>query len=156
MKNIGLLAFDGNNVVEVDISVIKKVEVIKAKEVVCTAALSDFSYTLLVLETLSSSTLLNYDEILAILYLDELVVFGKKIDVPSGWFLLDNIIKMGFAQKDYSFRDKDLYKLSEKGFKVVTDYLQLFNDKEKWINMNRKITMSDDSVVKSVITDYFK
>jgi hypothetical protein len=153
MSDFKLKQFSGSNIVDVDMSVIKKVEVVSAKEIISNPTLNDYSYTLFVLETISSKMMLNYDEILVILYLNDLVVFGKKIDVPSGWYMLDGIIKRGFADKDYSFKDKDIYRLSEKGINVVDEYLRLFKEKDKWMNL--KTTLSDDSVVKSVIADYF-
>lgn len=156
MNNFELKQFSGENIVDVDFSVVKKVEVVAAKEVVTTATLNDYSYTLFVLEAVSSKTLLSYEDITVILYLNELVVFGKKIEIPGGWYMLDGIIKKGYADRDYGFKDREIYRLSEKGIRVVDDYLKLFKEKERWINLNRKVGFSNNSVVKSAIQDYFQ
>jgi hypothetical protein len=84
------------------------------------------------------------------------VLFGRKIDFFGGWHMIGDLIDKGFADKDSSFTNKDLYRLSEKGYSLVSDYSDGFNKKEKWISINRKIPLTDNSEVKSVINNYFK
>jgi len=154
MKKI--VPFDKKNVVEVDLSVKKNTQLIKAKKLSTSFSENDFSFTIFVLEELSGKYLLSYEDILVILYLYEIVVFGRKIDFNGGWYLLGNLIDKGFADKDYSIKEKDLYRLSERGIGLVNDYSKGFGNKDKWINENRKIPISDQSIVSSVISDYFK
>jgi hypothetical protein len=150
-----IIPFNEKRKVEVQISVNKVVEVIEAKELITNFSSNDFSFTIFVLEELSLKYYLNYDEILIILYLYELVLFGRKVDFFGGWYMIGDLIDKGFADKDSSVTDKDLYRLSEKGYSLVSDYSDGFKKKEKWINENRKIPLTDNSEIKSVINNYF-
>ena len=150
-----IIPFNDKRKVEVQISVNKVVEVIEAKELITNFSSNDFSFTIFVLEELSLKYYLNYDEILIILYLYELVLFGRKVDFFGGWYMIGDLIDKGFADKDSSVTDKDLYRLSEKGYSLVSDYSDGFKKKEKWVFLNRKIPLTDNSEVKSVINNYF-
>jgi hypothetical protein len=133
-----IIPFNDKRKVDVKITVNKSIEVIEAKELIANFSSNDFSFTIFVLEELSSKYYLNYDEILIILYLYELVLFGRKIDFFGGWHMIGDLIDKGFADKDSSFTNKDLYRLSEKGYSLVSDYSDGFNKKEKWISKCNK------------------
>jgi hypothetical protein len=150
-----IIPFNEKTKVDVQITVNKSIEVIEAKQLVTNFSGNDFSFTIFVLEELSSKYYLNYDEILIILYLYELGLFGKKVDFFNGWYMLEDLIQKGFADKDSSFTNRDFYRLSEKGYSLVSDYSDAFKKKEKWVSLNRKIPLTNNSEVKSIINDYF-
>ena len=66
---------------------------------------------------------LSVEEVLCLIYLYELGVFSLVIKFQGREFRLGSLMDKGFVKEDYSYNNRKLYSLSDKGF----DAINLFN-----------------------------
>ncbi len=113
------------------------------------------AYTLFCLQSLSSKYHLDYDWLLILIYLQELSLFGFTIFVLDRRIRLTGFLELDYIKENYSHRDKKLYSLTDKSFKIVGEFYELLSDNSLFISKNRKAELDIDNKVKSVLGNYF-
>ena len=113
------------------------------------------AYTLFCLQSLSSKYHLNYDWLLILIYLQELSLFKFTIFVLDRRIRLDGFLKLDYIKENYSHKNKKLYSLTDKSFKIVGEFYELLSDNSLFISKNRKAELDLDNKVKSVLGNYF-
>lgn len=158
MGNNNISKIDIDNEIPIEITNINNNDgklVFKQKSVIVENENSSFGYIFFCLEILMEKYLLDYEEVLLLLYLNELVLFDRKIKVIERIVDLGIYLRMGYIKENYSYKKKKLYNLSDKGLDVVNDFLKTINNRDSLILENRKTEIALESKVKSVLGDYF-
>lgn len=117
---------------------------------------SPYSYLLFCLEILMEKYVLDYDEVLIFLYLHELGLFELKIKILERKINLGIYLRLGYICENYSHRKQKLYKLTDKGIGVITEFYKIMNNRDSFISANRKTEIALKSKVKAVLGDYFQ
>lgn len=113
------------------------------------------AYTLFCLQSLSSKYHLDYDWLLILIYLQELSLFGFTIMVLDRRIRLGGFLELDYIKENYSHKNKKLYSLTDKSFKIVGEFYKLLSDNSLFISKNRKAELDLDNKVKSVLGNYF-
>lgn len=122
------------------------------KEIVFRAGVNPFSYLYLILKDTTTKYSVNVEEILMLFYLNELGVFPHEIQLdPEKRTYVDRFVNRGLIERDYTIKERDLYKLSETGFKIILDVLDAINDADKFLLYNREMTLDVHTKAKKVI-----
>ncbi|QQV91487.1 hypothetical protein M1M25_gp053 [Tenacibaculum phage Gundel_1] len=116
----------------------------------------DLCYLILHVDLSSKKNNISHSDVLMLLYLYELGMFSTIIELESGGFSLSKLYKKGFLEDDYSMNGKKLISLSASGVLLVINLLKSFTDSDKYVGVNRKAIMDDDSRATSVIDRYLE
>lgn len=116
----------------------------------------ELCYLILHVDSASKKHGITHSDVLMLLYLYELGVFSSVIELENGGFSLTKLYKKGFLDEDYPINGKKLMSLSAYGVVLVTNLLKSFNDSDKYVDINRKAIMDDDSRATSVIGKYLE
>lgn len=108
------------------------------------------SFTIFHLQETANRFGLEYDTILVVIYLQELVYFSWKIKIADRTLILRPHIDLGLVEKHDSGR---LYKLTKFGNQVANFFNQTSNN--KYLEDNRETEVDSDSSVKDVLSGFF-
>lgn len=113
------------------------------------------SFTIFHLQETANKFGLEYDDILVVLYLQELVFFKTGIKVLDRGIALSVYIRLGLVEEEMKYDRKGYYKLSKLGNEVANFFNQASNN-DKYLNSNREVEVDDiDFNVKSALSGFF-
>jgi hypothetical protein len=122
------------------------------KDIVFRPGVNPFSYLLLIFNDIKTKYSIDTDEILMLFYLNELGVFVKEINLsPENKTNINRFIRRNLIEVDHSIKQKELYKLSEIGFKVILEITDAINDVDKFTLYNRELTLDIHTKAKKII-----
>lgn len=96
------------------------------------------------------------EDVLLFLYLEELGLFNKQINVSGNAYRLGNYLELGWICEDYLHNEKKLHKLSKKGNEVVAFFYKRLDDNTDLVSKNRSTETNLDNRVDSALDDYFR
>jgi len=113
------------------------------------------SYTIFCLQSLNAKYNLSYDNLLILIYLQELSLFEIKITILNRRIKLDSFIFSEHIIEDYSNNNKKLYKLTDKSIRIVKEFYELLSNNSYFLSKNRQTELDLDNKVKSVLGNFF-
>ena len=119
-------------------------------------SLGGFQYMIFCYQEIYNMYGLSAEEVLIILYLKDLWLFGLQINVVSRKYQLGSFLKRGFIVVDYTYNNKELYRLSDKGNGVINEFNNLLKNSKSYISENRETDLSQESKMNSVLDKFFK
>ncbi len=99
---------------------------------------------------------MNHLDVLMVIYLYELGIFSRDIEVGENNIRLDRLSRLGLVEDDFSINGKKLMSLSATGIMMVRKISKRIMDNDKYISINRKTIIDDDSRARAVINKYLK
>lgn len=133
-----------------------KEELFKEDEVVIVGSGRKEAYLIFALHEVASKFDTDINVLLILLYLKELGIFNLRISVLTRIYRIGDYEKKGFIRVDYSKGGKKLYRLSDKGLKIVDALYAKLNDNSAYLSSNRHTDIDLESRMKSVISGFFR
>lgn len=129
--------------------------VFKKTNVIVEPSGSNFSYLIFGLEKTAERFGIDYDRCLVLMYLEELGLFGSRIDISGRTVRVSEYQRYGLVVSDYSHNGKELFKLTNRALEILGNIKKVLDDESKFVGANRSTDIATDKKVKSVLSDYF-
>jgi hypothetical protein len=112
-------------------------------------------FTVFHIEYLCEKYGVTQHNILLLLYLKELGVFGYTIDVLGKSYGIKDLILIGCVSLFFERKGmKSLYKITSFGNEIIDDYLKSFEKTERFVS-DEKLKKDSNVYLKSVLENYF-
>jgi hypothetical protein len=134
----------------------KKVATFKQPEIIVDRKGFDHSYMIFFLEHMFNKYLLEYQEVLTLLYLQYLGLFEKRIEILERKINLSDLIKMNYVRQEYVVNKKKLYCLTDKSLEIVKEFSNVMNNKSNYYDANRNVDTTVNNKIKSTLSSYFQ
>lgn len=151
---------DVNSETPVEIKTTKKVGLISEitsiqKDIVVQSKKTNTSFMIFAFQKIQEKYGIDYDTILMLTYLSELSLFSIRLKIQSRGVYLLNYIDLGLIQKDYSVKNRSVYRLTPKSEKIVSEFVELVDNPDDVLEKNREVDLDVDTKVSSVLSKYF-
>lgn len=124
------------------------------KEIVFRTDVQPFSYLLLIINDIKTKYSVDTEDILMLFYLNELGVFKSVVNLEVDKKTnISKFVDKNLIERDFSIKEKTLYKLSKTAIDIILDIRDSINDVGKFALYNRELTIDVHSKAKRVISN---
>lgn len=116
---------------------------------------SKMPYMLLVLASVQKEFNIEFEEILYLIYLNELNTFKATISVLGNDVRIKSKVDDIFIENNFSVQGKDIYRLTKNAIRVVDYFYDRVKNSSQFLGLNRTTEINSISSVKSVLGGLF-
>ncbi|MFK5981438.1 MAG: hypothetical protein QM499_00875 [Flavobacteriaceae bacterium] len=98
---------------------------------------------------------IRYENVIVLIYLNELSVFRFDIKVLDRSIKLVEYLALGFIVTDFTAKKKNYYRITKYGKEIADYFYSTLNNSANYIKENRVLELDAKAKMKSVLADYY-